>query len=146
MKTIFTSEAELAAFAKTFAEKLSSPSSGATVVALTGDLGSGKTTFVKHVLGALGVLETVISPTFVLVREYPISKAEYAVAYHIDVYRLAQAEEIFDLGLSEILQNPQAIVFIEWADRIKDQLPSDALWLSFEHGKDEQERSVEVVY
>lgn len=90
-------------------------------VALTGELGSGKTTFAQGFALGLGIKEKIISPTFVLIRQYPISKknlpAGRQVFYHVDLYRVNSFQE---LGLKEILENQNNIVVIEWAEKIKN--------------------------
>lgn len=102
------------------------------VVALVGDLGAGKTRLVKAVAAALGAdPNDVSSPTFTLLHEYqgrvPI--------YHLDTYRLKSIEEFLDLGIDELLDSG-GITFVEWADRMKDALPRDLLWIEIEsHGE-----------
>lgn len=95
------------------------------VVALSGDLGAGKTQFVQGAARGLGVKERVTSPTFVIVREYQ----GIVPVLHIDVYRLASLAELVDLGYEEIL-DPAWIVFIEWGDAVEPLLPPD--WLEVE--------------
>jgi tRNA threonylcarbamoyladenosine biosynthesis protein TsaE len=102
-----------------------------TLLALEGPLGAGKTHFVKGVALGLGVPreEPVVSPTFVLVREYEGD----ATLYHIDAYRLGDAEELRDLGLDEMLADPRGVVALEWADRTPEALPESTIRLAFEH-------------
>lgn len=145
MKKRLADEEEMKAFAQTFVQELlEKKSAQATVVGLTGDLGSGKTRFVTYALEALGISEEVGSPTFVLIREYPLKECLYTRVYHLDLYRLQDQREIFKRGLTDILQNPTALVFIEWADRIKDELPEATHWISFEHTEDPLSRDVTV--
>jgi tRNA threonylcarbamoyladenosine biosynthesis protein TsaE len=92
------------------------------VVSLTGDLGAGKTAFVQGAARALGVLEPVTSPTFVLVREY---RGDVPV-YHLDVYRLDNLKEVLDLGFEDLL-DPGGVMFIEWGDAIEALLPDSHL-------------------
>jgi len=119
----------------------------ALVLALTGDLGSGKTTFVQGFLKSLGVRKRITSPSFVLIKNYELRIKNcrgYKRAYHIDCYRIRKPKELLNLGLKEILKNPQNIVLIEWAERIKRILPKSTVWLKFKHGKKINERVLEV--
>jgi tRNA threonylcarbamoyladenosine biosynthesis protein TsaE len=92
------------------------------VVSLTGDLGAGKTAFVQGAAKALGVTEPVVSPTFVLVREY---RGEMPI-HHVDVYRLDRMQEVHDLGFEDLL-DPGSVVFVEWGDAIEALLPDSHL-------------------
>ena len=111
----------------------------ANVLALTGELGSGKTTFVQGLAEGLGIKQRIISPTFILVRKYeiPISNIQYQISnfYHIDLYRLEEnvETEVRNLGLEEIWQNPENIVVIEWAEKIKSMIPKKARWIEFKN-------------
>jgi len=93
------------------------------VVALSGDLGAGKTCFVQGAAAALGVPGPVTSPSFVLVREYD---GTVAGLRHVDVYRLNSIQELVDLGYEDVFE-PDRIVFIEWGDAVQDVLPDDRL-------------------
>jgi tRNA threonylcarbamoyladenosine biosynthesis protein TsaE len=92
------------------------------VVSLTGDLGAGKTCLVQGAARALGVEDPVVSPTFVLVREY---RGQLPI-YHVDVYRLERLQEVLDLGFEDLL-DPSGVVFIEWGDAIEALLPDSFL-------------------
>jgi len=104
------------------------------VVALLGDLGSGKTTFMKGVAQAFGIKSVIKSPTFVLLKEYP---TKYGRLVHVDAYRLEKNFE--DIGLDEYMS--QDAVFIEWADRLPDLLPISVKIISFEF-INEQKRKI----
>lgn len=99
------------------------------VIALSGDLGSGKTTFTQGFAKALGISDKIISPTFVLIRQHPIAGKKQTL-FHIDLYRLDNIS-LKESGIEEILNNPDNIVLIEWAEKAKDQLPKDTLWITF---------------
>jgi len=105
------------------------------VYALVGDLGAGKTTFVRAFLRALGVKSRITSPTFLIIRSY-------GNIYHIDCYRIDKPSELVKLGFKEILKNKNNIVLIEWAGRIRKLLPKNTQWIYFEHGKKENERNI----
>ena len=91
-------------------------------VALTGELGAGKTTLVQGVARGLGYEGPVVSPTFTLVREY---RARLTV-YHVDVYRLDRVQDVIDLGFEEMLAE-DGVLLVEWGDAVEGLLPSDHL-------------------
>lgn len=95
------------------------------VVCLTGDLGTGKTAFTNGIAVALGIDDYITSPTFTIVNEY---KTEIPL-YHFDVYRIAEPEEMFDIGFEEYLYG-DGVVVIEWAELIKDILPKELIWVT----------------
>ena len=96
------------------------------VVALTGELGAGKTCFVQGAARALGVTERVTSPSFVLRREYEGT----VPILHMDIYRLETLQEIVDIGYEEVFDATR-VTFIEWGDAMSPLLPSDHLELEF---------------
>ncbi len=104
----------------------------ASVFALTGELGAGKTIFVQGFAKGLGIKDKIISPTFVLIRQHKIPQTRGAygtkkVLYHIDLYRLDDTTNFKHLGLQEIWSDPNNIVLIEWAERVKEFLPKDTV-------------------
>ncbi|MEZ4200481.1 MAG: tRNA (adenosine(37)-N6)-threonylcarbamoyltransferase complex ATPase subunit type 1 TsaE [Candidatus Paceibacterota bacterium] len=103
---------------------------GATVLALHGDLGAGKTTFVQLLARQLGVEETVTSPTFVVMKQYETTH-DFSNLIHIDAYRIETEEEMRVLGFEGLLQSPQTLICIEWAERIKNLLPTHTHHLTF---------------
>jgi len=107
------------------------------VFALTGDLGSGKTQFVKGFVAGLGSKAEVTSPTFVLLHEYEGGRLP---VYHFDFYRLDSRETILRLGLDDYLFG-SGLCLIEWADRHADLIPKEAKWLLFTM-KDENTRVI----
>jgi tRNA threonylcarbamoyladenosine biosynthesis protein TsaE len=108
------------------------------VVALSGDLGAGKTCLVQGAASALGVTERVTSPTFVLLREHQGTMP----VRHLDVYRLSNLQELTDLGFEELL-DPSAVVFIEWGDAIGPLLPDEFLEIQI-RGDDEDPRAIDL--
>ncbi|MBL7045982.1 MAG: tRNA (adenosine(37)-N6)-threonylcarbamoyltransferase complex ATPase subunit type 1 TsaE [Parcubacteria group bacterium] len=125
--------------AKDFVSALS-PKDEATVVALYGDLGSGKTTFVKAVAGELGVEQTVTSPTFVLEKIYKLEGKRFEHLIHIDAYRLDSKEELLALGWDSIVRNPKNLIFVEWADKVEEIIPESAKRLTFENVDEDTRR------
>ena len=141
---IFTKSAEdTQNFGREFASKLKSLPAGrqgGVVLALVGGLGSGKTTFVQGLAKGFGISDKVISPTFIIMRSY--SNPEGKNLYHIDLYRLETGiqKELNNLGIEDFLGNSQNIIVIEWADRAKDLLPKDTIWIEFEGNADEERK------
>lgn len=119
-------------------EKL--PGSGAQVIALEGELGAGKTTFVQGFLKSLGVEERVKSPTFLLMKQYVVGNHQI---YHLDCYRLASSQDLIPLEFGTILQDPQNIVLVEWPERIADILPEKRMTIHIDHVS-ETERKVTI--
>lgn len=111
-----------------------------TVVALIGDLGTGKTTLTKSIARGLGVTETVTSPTFNIIREYKTGRIPL---YHFDVYRIGDPDEMFELGYEEYFYG-DGICVVEWADIIEELLPEDAVIIRIERGADEEEREYRI--
>lgn len=121
MKYITRSKKETKDLAKKLAKKLTG------VIALIGELGSGKTTFAQGFAEGLEIKEKIISPTFVLIRQHKIPNSK-KILYHIDLYRI---EDIKSLGLDELWSNKENIVLIEWAEKIKKLLPKNTTYIQF---------------
>lgn len=107
------------------------------VVALVGELGAGKTTFVQGVARGLGVSGYVASPTFTLVQEY----RGRVYLYHVDLFRIGP-EDLDGIGFDELLDSGAAVV-VEWADRASDRMPADCLWV-YIHGTGSRVRRLDV--
>lgn len=109
----------------------------ATVLALHGDLGAGKTTFTQSLAPLLGVAEYVTSPTFVVMRIYPTSASgTFSKLVHIDAYRIESLDEIRVIGFADLLRDPTNLICIEWAGKVEDALPKDALYITFTQSDD----------
>jgi tRNA threonylcarbamoyladenosine biosynthesis protein TsaE len=117
-------------YAETVLKSLT-PKKEATILALRGDLGSGKTAFTKAVAKILGVKEHITSPTFVIMKRYALRDLRYAFLIHIDAYRLETAEELLHLGWEEIVKDPKNLICIEWPERVRGVIPKDAVNIMF---------------
>ena len=103
----------------------------ATVLALHGDLGAGKTTFTQTVAKTLGVQETVTSPTFVIMKGYETTSERFEQLVHIDAYRIEEEDEMRPLHFKELLGQPNTLICIEWAEKITNLLPDTTQHLTF---------------
>jgi len=115
------------------AEKIlkSKPKKGAQVLALKGDLGGGKTTFLKGFAKGLKVGKKILSPTFLIFKKFKIRNKDFKNFYHFDCYRIQKPKEILELDFKKIISEPQNIVAVEWAERIKKILPQNIIWIFF---------------
>jgi len=107
----------------------------AVVLALSGDLGAGKTTLVQTIARDLGVIEAVTSPTFVIMNQYETTDKYFSKLIHIDAYRIEDIAEMKTLGFETLLKRPNTLICIEWAERIKPLLPVDAVRLELSADK-----------
>lgn len=122
---------ELDAFGKEILAR-SVPKERAQVLALSGDLGAGKTAFVKLLAKQLGVAEEVTSPTFVVMKSYAIPEHPFLkILTHIDAYRIESDDEMRVLGFKELLDDPTRLIAIEWPERIPGVIPEDAQHIEF---------------
>jgi len=104
------------------------------VICLQGDLGAGKTTFVQGIAHGWGSLDSVSSPTFILVNEY--RRADQNQLFHMDAYRLDSTPEAEELDLDSMLA--EGALIIEWPERMKGLVPTERLWVKLEHVDDEE--------
>lgn len=117
---------------------------------LAGDLGAGKTTLTRYWLQALGHAGAVKSPTYTLVEPYSIEQTDGSIkpVYHADLYRLQDPEELSFIGFDEYLDEPNALVVIEWASRADSYLPPPTLFIDMTQAtstdKDNESRQVEL--
>ncbi len=139
---------ELAVFAGELLAGLSPRSDGkATVLALSGDLGAGKTAFVKALAKHLGIEEHITSPTFVIMKKYELptprtsQPASFFHLIHIDAYRMKDGHELEVLGWDELLNDPKNLIALEWPELVKEIVPDDAIQIAFAH-VDENTRNV----
>ncbi len=114
------------------------------IIALTGDLGTGKTSFVKGIAEGLLISKQVTSPTFTLVKSY---EGCDIILHHFDVYRVHEEDDLFEIGFEEYLYKGDICV-IEWADLIRNMLPPETIWIYLErtgHGTDERRIRIEGI-
>lgn len=106
------------------------------LIAMTGPLGAGKTTLTKAIAKGLGIEEMVTSPTFTILQEYRDGRLPL---YHFDVYRIADAEEMYELGYEDYFFD-EGVCVVEWADRIEELLPQDTIYIEISYGAEPEER------
>lgn len=136
MDTIIThSEADTIDLGKSFAQNLKKGS----LLALYGDLGTGKTQFIKGICTGLGVQEDVTSPTFTLMNIYDGREK----IFHFDFYRLSSDSQIFDLGIDDFIFS-DGICLIEWAEKAERFLPVNRIDVRFDYGEDENDRIIKI--
>jgi tRNA threonylcarbamoyladenosine biosynthesis protein TsaE len=110
-----------------FGKKLAAKLQTGTILALTGQLGAGKTTLIQGIAQGLGIKDLVTSPTFILINEYPAK----IPLVHLDLYRLDSEAQIEDLGIEEYFEKP-AVMVVEWAEKLGTLLPGKAKKISIE--------------
>lgn len=132
LKRLSQSSQETKELAKEILKDLSS-----NLICLYGPLGSGKTTFVQGLARALGIKKRIISPTFILLREYDIKSLKFKIKnsklIHLDCYRINSEEDIKSIDLSELWSDNKNLVVIEWAEKLKRILPKQRIDIKFEH-------------
>jgi tRNA threonylcarbamoyladenosine biosynthesis protein TsaE len=136
MKRISKSPQETNKIAKDFLKQvLKKKPNRAKVIALSGELGAGKTTFAQHFAKALGINRKVVSPTFVLIRRYPLKNQKHKQLYHLDAYRLKNEQELLKLGWREIISNREHIVLLEWPENVRKAIPKKTTYVKIKHQK-----------
>ena len=120
------------------AHKLAQKLHGGEVIALRGELGAGKTTFAQGLANSLGVTRRVNSPTFTIMRTYRIRNQESKIInlYHVDLYRIDSKMDLEGLGLEEILGRKDAVVVIEWPEKMYGLIPQNSIDIAFEYIND----------
>ena len=125
-----------------FGMKLASSLEPGDIVALIGDLGTGKTTLTKYIAKGLGVTENIDSPTFNIVKEH---KSGMIPLFHFDVYRLSSGDELLDIGADEYFYS-DGVCIIEWADIVADVVPEKAKVILIEYGEKQGERIYRCIF
>lgn len=119
-------------------ENLAKQIKGKAIIALYGDLGGGKTTFIQGFARGLGIKARIISPTFIIIRSYKLKKNNF---FHIDLYRIQSKDDIKGLGIEELLNSKKDIIVIEWAEKLGEFLPEKRIDIFFED-KGEDKRKI----
>ncbi len=118
----------------------------AALIALSGELGAGKTSFVQALGKELGITEPMQSPTYVLMKSYPIAYKHFTKLVHIDAYRLESADQFAALKPEAFLADPNTIVCIEWPERVQGALPKADIEIQFSsEGAGEKERLIHIL-
>lgn len=138
MKTHVTGPLEMGRFAAEFVVALTTEAHAATVIALSGELGAGKTTFTQAAARALSVEETVNSPTFVIEKIYSLNDQKWARLVHIDAYRLKSSNELRALGWEKQVADPSNLAIIEWPEHVAEAIPENAHRITIEIGEGEE--------
>ena len=147
--TISRSAEETIRFAQKFAQKLK----GGEIIGLIGDLGAGKTVFVKGLSEELGIKEAVTSSTFVVLKEYNILQPMLHLRgvtkgltkfVHIDAYRVGTPNDIISVGIEDYFNRKDVVMVIEWAEKIKKLLPKNTIYINFKHIS-ENEREISIL-
>ena len=150
MKTATTSPKQTKTFARHVLKKFSKTrgqvkkANRATIIALEGELGSGKTVFSQGLARALGLKRKIASPTFLIIKNYELKVQKYKNFYHIDCYRIKKPKELLNLNFKKIVADPKNIIVVEWADKIRKVLPRNIIRITFKHGKNEKERVIQL--
>ena len=128
---------------KGIAAKIASSLKSGTVICLWGDLAAGKTTFTQGLAMELGI-KRLTSPTFIIMREYPISNnTSIKTLFHLDLYRLDTPDDIKSFDLEEIMFDPSNLVIIEWPEKLGDCLPKKRIDVKFKI-TDDNEREITI--
>lgn len=142
MEFLSKGTAQTAQIALDFGAKLEAKENKAAVVGLYGELGGGKTTFMKYLAESFGIKETIQSPTFVIEKIYELENKPFQHLIHIDAYRIEKEDEMINLGWNEIISDSKNLICIEWPDRIAKIMPEHII-IKFEHVS-ENERKISI--
>lgn len=143
MESLVLTKEELSSFARDFAFKVESRPNRATIVALSGELGAGKTFFTQNLAKALGIEMAVKSPTFVIEKIYDLGGQKWDRLVHIDAYRLESKDDLGGIGWDGLVNDPRNLIVVEWPEKIAGGIPEDVVTIKFKTIDDERR---EVIY
>lgn len=127
---------------RAFGLELAEKCAAGTVIALIGDLGTGKTTLTKSIAGGLGITRAITSPTFTILQEYREGRLPL---FHFDVYRLRGPEDLFEIGADEYFYG-NGVCVVEWADLVMEALPEDTWYIFIEYAEEENGRTYKCTF
>ncbi len=125
--------------------KIGSSLKGSEILALVGELGAGKTTFIQGLANGMGIKNKIVSPTFILMRSY---EGEKLTLYHLDLYRLEGdiKTQVKELGIDDFWGRNDNVTVVEWADKSKEVFPEKTIWINFEKiNEDERKITAEGI-
>ena len=131
MEQVIKNISELNEYAQMFIGGLKRQTAHATIIGLSGELGSGKTAFTKELAKNLGIDEDVSSPTFVIAKFYTLKDKQWSHLVHIDAYRIEHPDELRALRWSEISHDPKNLIVIEWPELMEESFPKHSTTLRF---------------
>lgn len=144
MVKIIKNKKEMAEIAKIFLAEIikKHPKGGkALVVGMSGDLGTGKTTFIQSIAKYLDIKNKITSPTFVIMKKFKIKNLKgYKFLFHLDAYRLKNEKELLFLDWEDIIGNKEHLVFIEWPENVSKIIPKYSKYIYISHLKNEQRK------
>ncbi len=123
-------------------KKLAKKLHGGEILALSGNLGAGKTTLIKGIAAGLGIKKIITSPTFVLMKVYKVKHKNIKRLVHIDCYRIKKPSDIIAIGATEYFGKKDTVTVIEWPEKIKKILPRQILKIKLEYKKNNQTRKI----
>jgi tRNA threonylcarbamoyladenosine biosynthesis protein TsaE len=136
---------EIASFVKK--EVVSFDVSGAVLVTFSGDLGAGKTTLIQEIARQFNIQETVISPTYVIMKKYQIPHSEqFETLIHIDAYRIESEDELSNIGWDEYVANAKNLILVEWPERVPVHTKNPNLHITLTHHNDDSRKIAIVRY
>ena len=140
MTIITHSEKQTLNLGKNFALELK----GGEVIGFIGELGTGKTVFIKGLAQGLNIKNIITSPTFVLMKVYK-TKGVIKQLCHVDAYRLNSSQDLIDIGIKDYLSKKTAVTVIEWANQVKNILPKNKILVKIKFGKKQNQRILEII-
>lgn len=141
-----TTESDMEKFAQILGQEILNTTSGSRIIGLSGDLGVGKTTLIQFLGKYFGVIEHMTSPTYVIMKKYPIEKEKFSSFVHMDTYRILESDEDH-FGLQEILQDMHAVVCIEWPEKVAQFLqgiPMMHIYITLDYKDDTPIRTITI--